>query len=228
LRDRQQILGMAQYLGSGVVALFSILTLSGCVSASGKEHQSAASQKTGSLAAGLADSLNAKSAASRKMQADYRDRLVRSMGGAKLAEQQPALASPAALPGSAASGQAAIGSLVMQPTAINASRSSIYSSPDLPGGQPPDGPSQPQRGGSGFPSIYAIPAASASPPPHQPVPIRPAAGRTSQNRDGGVAAPQGAAESSGALPASLEPTCAATSPGEPLQPEAPTANVPCD
>lgn len=131
-------------LAGSVAATICLLALSSCMT-SGKPKQSAeadaasapavaAAQPPMTPAEQLAASLNAKAEAQRP--GLYHDPMVRTANGQQMLAQQstsalypPPPQAPAMAPASVASTPASIGGLVTQPTAVNANRSSIYSSP---------------------------------------------------------------------------------------------------
>jgi len=139
----------------GGAAALALLALAGCATTDGKTKPGAdAASAAPAPTAGetLAASLNAKAAAARD--GGYRDPLLRNVSGAQALNQQPGSGlNSSALPGSATAGQASIGGLVLQPTAVNANRSSIFSS----GG----GPSYPQLPASGTSIEAPMPPAAA-------------------------------------------------------------------
>ncbi len=180
----------------------SMMLLSGCVTGAGKPKVAAAEAKPAppSAAEQLAAALNARAETNARKPGGYRDPMVRTASGKMMqlaAAQEPGVApqtfdSPS-LPGSAASAPASIAGLATQPTAVNANRTSIYSSATSP--VPNMVPGQPDGSLAGPGAAYATPAGitpmlrsvySASPSmapammPQQVVPIFPA-DQSSQN-----------------------------------------------
>ena len=132
-------------LTGSLAATICLLALSGCMTA-GKPKQTAEADATSVPAVAvaqpqmtpaeqLAASLNAKAEAQSQRSGLYHDPLVRTANGQQtIAQQSTSALYPAAPqpqmqpPASAASTPASIGGLATLPTAVNANRSSIYSS----------------------------------------------------------------------------------------------------
>jgi hypothetical protein len=144
--DRQTNPGR-RYLATGVAIAVAIFALSGCMTSSGKAKVAAAAdtEPAPTAAEQLAAALNAKAQASAHRPGGYRDPMVRTASG----RQVPLMAAPGdaslmmasaapSLPGSVANAPATIAGLVTQPTAVNANRTSIYSSATMPVAQIPD------------------------------------------------------------------------------------------
>lgn len=169
-----------------------MFALSGCMTTGGKTKVAAAAAETKpapTAAEQLAAALNAKAEANAHKQGGYRDPMVRTASG----RQVPLLASPGdtpmlmassapPLPGSAADSPAGIAGLVTQPTAVNANRTSIYSSAMMPVAQMPDQASGIPSGQDAtsalssqgitpvMRSVYSAPASMVQPAPvQQPV-----------------------------------------------------------
>ncbi len=133
----RQILSGNEKLASSIVIAFSFLMLSSCATTGEKPKEAAEVTPPPSAAEQLADSLNSKAEAKRlKGDVAYRDPLVRSVHGIRRqivteqADNQSVFPpAPAIAQGAPTDTPAGIGGLVTQPTAVNASRSSIYAAP---------------------------------------------------------------------------------------------------
>lgn len=154
---------------------FSFLMLSSCATTGEKPKEAAEVTPPPSAAEQLADSLNSKAEAKRlKGDVAYRDPLVRSVHGIRRqivteqADNQSVFPpAPAIAQGAPTDTPAGIGGLVTQPTAVNASRSSIYAAP-APIAVNPDGtlaktqPGAAQQGITPFMrSVYTLPPGAA-------------------------------------------------------------------
>lgn len=131
------ILSGNKKLASAIAVAMSFVMLAGCATTGDKPKQTAEVAPQPSAAEQLADALNTKAETKRqKGEVAYRDPLVHSVHGARpqmVAEQTgnqsffpPA---PAGAVPVATDAPAGIAGLVTQPTAVNANRSSIYSTP---------------------------------------------------------------------------------------------------
>jgi hypothetical protein len=184
--DRQTNSGR-RYLATGAAIVVAVFALSGCLTSSGKAKLAAAAETKPALTASeqLAAALNAKAEASAHKPGGYRDPMVRTASG----RQVPLMAAPGdtslmmasappSLPGSVASAPASIAGLVTQPTAVNANRTSIYSSATMPVAQMPDqangvplGPDAANASSQGITpilrSVYSAPASMMQPTPAQ-------------------------------------------------------------
>ncbi|WP_245472117.1 hypothetical protein [Rhizobium jaguaris] len=150
----------------------SFVMLAGCATTSDKPQQTAEVTPQPSAAEQLADALNTKAEAKRqKGEVAYRDPLVHSVHGAQpqmVAQQTGSQAyfpaAPAGATPVATDAPAGIAGLVTQPTAVNANRSSIYSTP-APITVNPDGTLANTQPGAGQPqgptpimrSVYSMP-----------------------------------------------------------------------
>lgn len=166
----RQILSGNKKLASTIAIAMSFLMLAGCATTGSKPKQVAEVEPKPNAAEELADALNTKADVKRQKGDAYRDPLVHSVHGAHpqmVAEATgnqsffpPAPAGAAPVATDAPAGMAG---LVTQPTAVNANRSSIYSTPapiavnpdgtlaTQPGGGQPQGPSPIMR------SVYSMP-----------------------------------------------------------------------
>lgn len=162
----KQILYGRKKLASTIAVVMSFVMIAGCATTGTKPKETSEAAPQQTTAEQLAASLNNKAEARRqKGDVAYRDPLVHSVSGTRqqvIAEQNQALypAAPTAAPSDAS---ASIAGLVTQPTAVNANRSSIYSSPP-PIAVNPDGTlatTQPGAGGQGITpmmrSVYSMP-----------------------------------------------------------------------
>ncbi|MBM7047666.1 hypothetical protein JTP94_21210 [Rhizobium lusitanum] len=163
----QQILYGGKKLASTIAVVMSFVMIAGCATTDTKPKEtSEAAPQPPTTAEQLAATLNSKAEARRqKGDVAYRDPLVHSVSGTRqqvIAEQNQALypAAPTPTPSDA---PASIAGLVTQPTAVNANRSSIYSTPP-PIAVNPDGTlatTQPGAGGQGITpmmrSVYSMP-----------------------------------------------------------------------
>jgi hypothetical protein len=166
------ILSGNKKLASAIAVGMSFLMLAGCATTGDKPKQAAEVTPQPSAAEQLAGALNTKAEAKRqKGEVAYRDPLVHSVHGAQpqmVAEQTgnqsffpPA---PAGTTPVATDAPAGIAGLVTQPTAVNANRSSIYSTP-APIAVNPDGTLANTQPGAGQPqgitpimrSVYSMP-----------------------------------------------------------------------
>ncbi|MFS8110923.1 hypothetical protein QD460_04260 [Rhizobium jaguaris] len=196
----------------------SFVMLAGCATTSDKPKQTAEVTPQPSAAEQLADALNTKAEAKRqKGEVAYRDPLVHSVHGAQpqmVAQQTGSQAyfpaAPAGATPVATDAPAGIAGLVTQPTAVNANRSSIYSTPapiavnpdgtlanTQPGAGQPQGPSPIMR------SVYSM-------PPSAPQNVTP------QQGDGGMPVDQ---TSQAVIPPPVIRNAAYTS-GSPMKPTA--------
>lgn len=149
------ITSFSRILASGLAASCCVLALSGCMTlglGKGKQTAEADAAAAPEVAAAqtlpahpmtpaeqLAASLNARAEAQGQKPGGYRDPMVRTANGQQMIAQQsvtglyPQQPMPPQMmpqgPASVASAPSNIGSLVTQPTAVNANRSSIYAAP---------------------------------------------------------------------------------------------------
>ncbi|WP_195909583.1 hypothetical protein [Rhizobium tubonense] len=217
MRQRQTIFSTLN--GGRVVGLVvSLAILSGCVTTGAKTKEAGEITPEASASEQLASALNAKAVANAQKPGGYRDPLVRSVTGAQhaVSEQQGSTGFyPAAPPppvDSAAGGPTGIAGLVTQPTALNANRSSIYSTP-APIAVRPDGtlagPAEayaaPQGAAPAFRNVYSAPMLAPAAMPQQ-VGIMPPSEQTSQN----AAPPQPKQMASMSVPIRSRPTADAT------------------
>jgi hypothetical protein len=156
---------------SAMAVVVSLSALSACATTAAKTKEAGEAKPEVSASEQLASTLNAKAAANAQKPGSYRDPLVRSVTGPEhqISEQQssagfyPAAPTPPAA--NVAGGPTGIAGLVTQPTALNANRSSIYSTP-APIAVNPDGtlasPAEayaaPQGGPTAFRNVYSAPA----------------------------------------------------------------------
>ncbi|MGV1833272.1 hypothetical protein ACQZ6C_00810 [Rhizobium rhizogenes] len=165
----RQILSGNETRASAIAIALSFLMLSGCATTADKPKLAAETAPPPSAAEQLADSLNSSAEAKRlKGDAAYRDPLVRSVHDLRrqiVTEQ--ANNQSGYPPAPATDAPAGIAGLVTQPTAVNASRSSIYAAP-APIAVNPDGTlakSQPDAAQQGITpfmhSVYTLPPGAA-------------------------------------------------------------------
>lgn len=165
----RQILSGNETRASAIAIALSFLMLSGCATTADKPKLAAETAPPPSAAEQLADSLNSSAEAKRlKGDAAYRDPLVRSVHDVRrqiVTEQ--ANNQSGYPPAPATDAPAGIAGLVTQPTAVNASRSSIYAAP-APIAVNPDGTlakTQPDAGQQGITpfmrSVYTLPPGAA-------------------------------------------------------------------
>ncbi|CAN7270983.1 hypothetical protein LJR251_001210 [Rhizobium rhizogenes] len=171
----RQILSGNETRASAIAIALSLLMLSGCATTGDKPKQAAEITPPSSGGEQLAESLNSQAEAKRlKGDIAYRDPLVRSVHGVQrqiVSEQANTQSifppAPATAQGVFTNTPAGIAGLVTQPTAVNASRSSIYAAP-APIAVNPDGTlakTQPDAGQQGITpfmrSVYTLPPGAA-------------------------------------------------------------------
>ena len=162
----QQILYGRKKLASTIAVIVSFVMIAGCATTGTKPEETSEAAPQPTAAEQLAANLNSKAEARRqKGDVAYRDPRVHSVNGTRqqmVVEQNQALypAAPTPAPSDA---PASIAGLVTQPTAVNANRSSIYSTPP-PIAVNPDGTlaaTQPGAGAQGITpmmrSVYSMP-----------------------------------------------------------------------
>ncbi|MEZ2219713.1 hypothetical protein [Rhizobium sp. RCC_161_2] len=170
----QQILSGNEKRASAIAVALSFLMLSGCAT-TGDKPKLAETPTPPNAAEQLADSLNSNAEAKRlKGDVAYRDPLVRSVHGVRRQIVSEQANDQSAFPPAPITAQgvptdipAGIGGLVTQPTAVNASRSSIYAAP-APIAVNPDGTlakTQQDAGQQGITpfmrSVYTLPPSAA-------------------------------------------------------------------
>lgn len=168
----RQILSGNEMRASAIAIALSFLMLSGCATTADKPKLAATEATTTappSSAEQLAAALNSTAEAKRlKGDAGYRDPQVRSVYGARRQMLVAETGNQAVFPSAPATdAPAGIAGLVTQPTAVNASRSSIYAAP-APIAVNPDGTlakTQPDAGQQGITpfmrSVYTLPPGTA-------------------------------------------------------------------